>query len=247
MGSALNTRKSRYIEIAQELETQITEGRFAPGTLLPTEATLCKEHGISRFTARGALKLLEEKGLIERQQGRGSVVINTRPSVFRSAWSTIDELLEHAEQVHVVIEQSAEVMADSEIAEKTGFAFGQHLLEINGVRYSTPPGETEERPLCTLDVWVHEMFMPIQAELSQVTSSVIGLLEQRFGKQTAEVQQSIAAILLPDTIAEKLQVEPGQASLRLRRKFINTEGIIFEATETIFPSSLFEYQMRLKR
>lgn len=242
-----NARKSRYIEIAQELERQITTGRYAPGTLLPTEASLCQTYSISRFTARSALKLLEEKGLIERQQGRGSVVINDHPSVFRSAWSTIDELLEHAEKVHVLIDNATEINADSAVAEITGFELNQHLLEIKGMRYSTPPGEVQERPLCTLDVWVHEMFMPIKAELSQVTGSVIGLLEKRFGRQTVEVQQSIAAILLPDDIAAKLHVEKGQAALRLRRRFINSEGFIFEATETVFPSSLFEYQMRLKR
>ena len=82
---ALNSRKTRYAEVAVHLERQIAAGDFASGTLLPTEAALCETYGISRFTARAALKSLAEKGLIERRQGRGSVVLNARPSVFRRA------------------------------------------------------------------------------------------------------------------------------------------------------------------
>ncbi|GGO83953.1 GntR family transcriptional regulator [Marinobacterium nitratireducens] len=243
----LGTRTTRYAEVAQDLERQIAEGQYAAGSLLPTEAVLCQDYDVSRFTARSALKILEDKGLIERQQGRGSVVLNARPSVFRSAWSTVDELLEHAEQVRVRIESSAEVLADEDIAAKTGFAAGQRLLQVRALRYFTPPGEAQERPLCTLDVWIHEDFMAIRELLGEVHGSIIGILENRFGKQTAEVQQSIAAVIIPDSVAAQLDVEPGQAALRLRRKFYNTEGKVFEASETVFPSSLFEYQMRMKR
>ncbi|MCE8043977.1 GntR family transcriptional regulator [Halomonas daqingensis] len=243
----MNSRTTRYAEVAVDLERKISSGDYASGTLLPTEAALCESYGISRFTARAALKSLAEKGLIERRQGRGSVVLNTRPSVFRSAWSTIDELLEHAEQVRVVIDAVAEVEADEDTAEKTGFKIGQKLLHIKGLRYTVPEGCRAETPLCTLDVWLHHAYSDLREELHSITGSVIGLLEKRYGKQTVEVHQRIAAVLLPEDIADCLGVDAGQAALRLRRQFINLDGEIFEASETVFPSSHFEYQMKMKR
>lgn len=243
----MSTRKARYTEVAHELERQITGGNFAPGMLLPTEAALCQDYEISRFTARSALKILEEKGFIERQQGRGSVVINNRPSIFKSSWSTVDELLEHAEQVRVDIHAAREVTADQALSDKTGFPLGQRLLKIEAIRYFTPIGEESERPLCTLRIWIHDDFIQIKNELAKVKGSVIGLLENKFGIETSEVHQSISAINLTDDMAHALEVSSGQAALKLIRKFINTAGALFEVSETVFPSELFEYQMKLKR
>lgn len=243
----MNSRKTRYAEVAVDLERQITAGDYACGTLLPTEATLCESYGVSRFTARAALKALAEKGLIERRQGRGSVVLSTRPSVFRSAWSTIDELLEHAEQVRVVIETVSDVVADEDVAERTGFELGQNLLHIKGVRHTISESDGTQTPLCTLDVWLHDAYSELRNELHSITGSVIGLLEKRYGQQTVEVHQRIAAVLLSEDIANALSVDAGEAALRLRRQFIDLDGEIFEASETVFPSSHFEYQMKMKR
>lgn len=243
----MNSRTTRYAEVAVHLERQIAAGDFASGTLLPTEAALCETYGISRFTARAALKSLAEKGLIERQQGRGSVVLNARPSVFRSAWSTIDELLEHAEQVRVVIDAVSEVVADEDIVGRTGFNLGQNLLHIKGVRYAAPGESRVQAPLCTLDVWLHNAYSGLREELHSISGSVISLLEKRYGQQTVEVHQRIAAVLLPEDIADILGAEAGEAALRLRRQFIDLDGEIFEASETVFPSSHFEYQMQMKR
>ena len=243
----MNPRKTRYAEVAADLERQIMVGDHATGSLLPTEATLCESYNISRFTARAALKALAEKGLIERRQGRGSVVLRNRPSVFRSAWSTIDELLEHAEQVRVVIEAVSDVVADEDIAARTGFKLGQNLLHIRGVRHTIAEGDGAQIPLCTLDVWLHDGYSGLREELHSITGSVIGLLEKRYGQQTVEVHQRIASVLLPEDSASALGVDAGQAALRLRRQFLNVNGEIFEASETVFPSSLFEYQMKMKR
>ena len=60
---------AKYLIIARELEHRLRQGR---GEKLPTEASLCREFGVSRQTVRSALGILEEKGLILRRQGSGS-------------------------------------------------------------------------------------------------------------------------------------------------------------------------------
>ncbi len=66
---------AKYIEVSQSLRTDILEGRYPPGSLLPTEQQLCADFQISRQTARQALQLLVDQGLIQRRQGSGSRVI----------------------------------------------------------------------------------------------------------------------------------------------------------------------------
>ena len=63
-----------YEQLKLILRDQILLGELAPGMLLPTELQLCQEYDISRITVRNALSELEQSGLIERIQGRGSIV-----------------------------------------------------------------------------------------------------------------------------------------------------------------------------
>ena len=64
----------RYRQIAAELREAIEAGRLAPGSVLPSEADLVAQHGVSRFTVRHALAVLEADGLISTRPGRGRYV-----------------------------------------------------------------------------------------------------------------------------------------------------------------------------
>jgi len=52
----------------------MTRGELCLGEQLPTEQELCGLYNVSRITARKALVLLHEAGIIERSRGRGSFV-----------------------------------------------------------------------------------------------------------------------------------------------------------------------------
>ena len=71
-----------YYQLEMLLRRAIEMGEFPEGRL-PTEEALAKHHGVSRLTVRGALRRLEEDGLILRQRARGTFVCQeTRRSNF---------------------------------------------------------------------------------------------------------------------------------------------------------------------
>lgn len=63
-----------YKTIMGSLRQRIVRGEFAPGALLPSEAELSTEYGVSRNTLRRALTELEAERLIVVLPGRGRVV-----------------------------------------------------------------------------------------------------------------------------------------------------------------------------
>lgn len=81
-GSARPARLATVV--VEELATRIIAGVLPEGSVLPTEAVLCDEFGFSRTVLREGLKLLEERGLVRVEQGRGTTV------QVRELWNLLD-------------------------------------------------------------------------------------------------------------------------------------------------------------
>ena len=68
-----------YFQLAELLEEEIVSARWEPGLRLPSEHELGAQYGLSRTTIRQALARLEQKGLVNRDKGRGTFVGDSRP------------------------------------------------------------------------------------------------------------------------------------------------------------------------
>ena len=88
-GQVVRARKpARYpTVVAEDLANQIIGGALAAGAVLPAEPVLGDRYGFSRTVIREALKLLEERGLVRVEQGRGTTVQS------RDAWNLLDPLV----------------------------------------------------------------------------------------------------------------------------------------------------------
>ena len=60
--------------IANDLETEIRNGTLPPGSRLPSVRELAMHKNVGLSSAIGAYKLLEKRGLIVREAGRGTFV-----------------------------------------------------------------------------------------------------------------------------------------------------------------------------
>ena len=63
-----------YRQLYTSLKKEIKEGRYKPGTFLPTESEMEAEYGVSRTTVRRAISLLTNEGYLSVTQGRGTEV-----------------------------------------------------------------------------------------------------------------------------------------------------------------------------
>jgi DNA-binding FadR family transcriptional regulator len=81
-------RPARFASVVvEELANEIIRGTLADGEVLPTESVLCEQFGFSRTVIREALKMLEERGLVRVEQGRGTTV---QP---RDMWNLLDPVV----------------------------------------------------------------------------------------------------------------------------------------------------------
>lgn len=73
--------------VTAELVERIVRGVHPPGTSLPPEPVLGEAFSVSRTVIREAVKVLQEKGLVQVRQGAGTTV--TQPTT----WNMLDELV----------------------------------------------------------------------------------------------------------------------------------------------------------
>lgn len=65
-----------YLRLADHIAAQISQGLVKVGHSLPSEIDLASQFNVSSGTMRKALETLEDRGLLERRQGRGTFVVD---------------------------------------------------------------------------------------------------------------------------------------------------------------------------
>jgi GntR family transcriptional regulator len=68
------SRVPLYIQVASALRQRIENGMWRPGQKIATLERLEREFEVARVTVRQAVEMLQNEGLVHRQQGRGTFV-----------------------------------------------------------------------------------------------------------------------------------------------------------------------------
>src|SRR3954447_20346845 len=64
-----------YVQVADAVGARIASGELQPNRPIPSENQLVQQYGVARGTARKAIELLRDRGLVMTVTGRGTYVI----------------------------------------------------------------------------------------------------------------------------------------------------------------------------
>lgn len=121
MKALKSVRAANKVEQAvHAVKDYIMEGDLKPGQKLPTETEMAKRIGVSKFSMREALRVLEAQGLIDITQGRRTRVSgpSAKPSTeilsmaLRRSKSSLLDLVEARESLEVAIVRLAALRAE---------------------------------------------------------------------------------------------------------------------------------------
>lgn len=233
----------RYAQLREVLRLRIEAGDYPVGGFLPTEAELCAEFGVSRYTVREALRRLAVAGYVQRRQGSGSEVLTARPRQYVHAMNSLEGIYQYASDTQFRIDEARiEIPGEEHAGDLDGHA-DEPWLTIRGLR-SQGGGA---KPISASQVFVNAEFASIVDELPRLTGAIHTRLEERYGAVVAVVEQEIRSLRMPDEAAAVLGCRRGAWAVRVLRRYRDADGRILQASVNHHPADRFFYAMRLTR
>ena len=215
--SLARTGTSLHRQVYLVLRDRLLAGVFQPGEQLPPEPALCEQFGVSRITLRRAVSDLEDEGLLERVQGRGTYV-RVQPALPAASQGEgyVEDLRHLTNDTTVKVLELGEVPASPRVAERLHVPVG--AMVQRSVRVRVRQGQ----PMVLLTAWVP---LPMAANIGRadlMRRSLNELLAER-GVRVGRLVQEIGATLADPLQAERLQVEVGSA-LIVADRLVHDQG-----------------------
>ena len=226
----------RYQEIMAAICDDISSGRVAVGTRLPTEQELCAQHGAGRHTIREAIRGLVEAGMVERRPRLGTRVISAEPvGGYRWVPESAADIAANVNATWIVRGSGTVVRADEATARRLGCGVGDRWFRFAGPRILRDRRTRE--PVCFSEQYVPDTPRARQA----MTTAALSL-----GDLADEViEQEIRADLLDVEQATALHADPGAAALVVVRRHRVPDGRLIAIGIHTHPADRFSITMTL--
>ena len=72
----MQQKNTLYYQVKESIQTDILDGVYPVGSMLPTENEFENKFGVSKITVRKAIELLEQDGYVKKKSGYGTTVIS---------------------------------------------------------------------------------------------------------------------------------------------------------------------------
>jgi GntR family transcriptional regulator len=231
----------RYQLVAQALMRDLEKGKFKIGSLLPTEMEICERFGISRHTAREAIRRLTDAGLVSRRAGIGTTIkAQTVSERYTASVSDPGELIAFTLKTRLDLLAFDRVDIQGELAEILPQAVGQLWPRFMLRRFVAD----SDVPIAYAEIIVHPDFEAIREQIHKPGATVYRLIEKLRGKPAVELQQEISCIALPRKIASLLGAPAGTPALRVLRYYLGEDESLLSVAINTYPRDRFKLTTR---
>lgn len=231
----------RYMIVARTLQNEIEAGRFPVGGMLPTENEICERFAISRHTAREAVRLLTELGMVTRRAGVGTTVnrksVSTR---YTASISDPSELFAFNEQTRAELLGEDRVLIKGEWLDILPDAAGQTWPRFTSLRFAAGAAQ----PIAHVETLVQPAYEAIRDRIHKPGQTVYRLIEELRGQHINALKQEITCLSLPRRIAGLLHARAGTPALRVLRYYMDADESLLSVSINTYPQDRFKLVTR---
>ncbi len=230
-----------YLGIANSVEARIVAGTLRVGERLPSERRMAEERGVSRMTARQALKHLDRRGLVETRVGRGVFV--ARPLIEQQL-STLtgfsDDMRRAGRVVSSIVLEASLVPAEKQAALALGIPEGAAVHSLVRIRLA------DAQPVALERTEIPEALAPgLLAHADFATDSLYRVLREEYGLHPAEAEQRLWSAHPDAASAAALGISQNIPVLMFTRRTTDSGGRPLEFVRSVYRGDCFVMRVHL--
>lgn len=233
-----------YKKIVDYIEENIQNKTWNEGDLIPTEMELCSQFSVSRSTVRNAMQKLQNKGLLKRIKGKGTLV--TKPKILENTSlfleSFSEELKEKGIKTKTEVLEQRTIKSDAIIAKALRLKEGEQVIKIKRLRYidgSFGHGSI----VLTTSYFIHQVSFLLEEDLEH--SSIHASLKDH-GIQRSFTEKAISAIELDEKSARLLGMQANTIAITITSTTTDQDGKPMEYCISIYPVERNTFTLALK-
>jgi GntR family transcriptional regulator len=200
-----------YLQVREELTRYLTNGRWQPGTMLPSEQELARELGVSQGTVRKALDAMTAERILVRRQGRGTFVSEFEEG--RILFQFFRLYPDKGERLFPVskVQDCSAGRADEDERAALGIRKGQKIWRIRRLRFHG------ERIMLRETISLSAERFPAFDAHADLPNNVYRLYSERWGITISKIAEKLKAVAASSDDAADLGCAEGTPLLRIER------------------------------
>ncbi len=209
--SKIKSRK--YHTIQDYIRKRIQGGAFAVGSYLPSENEICAQFNTTRTTVRKALDELLKEGFIEKEQGKGSKVLERRKSLGLLTVKGFSGSIDY--EVRTIVTEGPKItewdpiipFSLTEEEKKSSCVYFQRVRHINN------------RPVVLENNWYAKDALQVIDSIDFIEGSFFKTLSQVYFIEVMGAEQELRSIPASKEVANNLGIQEGIPILHISVRF----------------------------
>lgn len=227
-----------YKTVIDTIVARIANGELPSGAMLPSEIQLGAELGVSQGTARKALIELEQRGLVQRAQGRGTFVTVRTPETslfnfFRLRLPDGTLQRPHLER-ETVRRRPATALEQSQL-----HGAPQEVIEIERVRSIDGRAIVHEISVISAAVF------PGLETRQPLPNTLYVFYQQAYSVIIVQADERLKALAAPPDSAEALGIAVGAPVMEVRRRAVDVLDRVVELRRSVNLTEDLDYFVSL--
>lgn len=230
-----------YYQLADDLHRQIETGAWQDTGMLPSEAELGQQYGVSRTVVRQALDELERGAVIHRVKGKGSLVARRKLSAFlmQDVAGFTANMAAQGLEVRTQVLDRGFVTAPAPIAQALGLPENEPVFRFERLRF------VQDEPLFLGVTFLPEAVGTLLASTDFTSRSLNVALAQDAGREPASGMRLIEAVAAGRREADLLHIRVGAPLFRLFAVTSDEQGEALECSEVWLRADRLAFRVAL--